>query len=78
MLEVAYLPKLYEIRLIQSHVDHHIKNQARKLLKTIKDPVELCKDPLPLAQQYNLAPDQTVLDWQFYNPLPLKIIFTIL
>ena len=78
MLEVAFHSKLYEIRLIQSHVNFHIKNEAQKQLTTIKDPAEWSKNPLPLAQLFDLIPDQPVLDWQFFNDLPLKINFTIL
>ena len=76
MIEVAFHPKLYKIRLIQSHVNFYIKYQAQKQLMTTKDTAELRENPLPLAQLFDLAPDQPVLDWQYLNELPLN--FTIL
>ena len=78
MIKVAFHPKLYEIRLIQSHVDFYIKNHARKQLTTVKDTAELSKNPLPLVQLFDLVTDQAVLVWQYFNELPLKINFTIL
>ena len=70
MIEVSFHPKLYEIRLFQSHLDFSVKNQAQKELTTAKDTEELGKNPLPLARLFELAPDQPVLDWQYYKELP--------
>ena len=78
MIEVSFHPKLYEIRLLQSHINFHVQSQARKELTTAKDTAELNKNPIPLARLFDLAADQPVLDWQYYNELPLKIDFTIL
>ena len=78
MLELSFHPKLYETRLLQSHINFHVQSQARKELRTANEPAELTKNPIPLARLFDLAPDQYVLDWQYYNELPLKIDFTIL
>ena len=78
MLELSFHPKLYKIRLLQSHINFHVQGKARKELTTTKDPAELNKNSIPLAKLFDLEPDQHVLDWQYYNELPLRIDFTIL